>query len=60
MPMTEADKKAQRKYQATLKAFTIRLRPEEMERYKEAAKKSGMTFRSFVISAMDKAVADVE
>lgn len=58
MPMTEADKKAQRKYQATLKAFTIRLRPEEMERYKRAAENAGMTFRNFVLSSMDKAMAE--
>jgi len=55
MPMTEADKRACKKYQAGLKAFTIRLRPEEMEKYKRAAEKAGMTFRSFVISAMDNA-----
>lgn len=58
MARTEADKKAQKKYQASLKAFTIRLRPEEMERYKQAADKAGMTFRNFVLSAMDKAIAE--
>ncbi len=58
MARTEADKRAQKKYQATLKAFTIRLRPEEMERYKQAADKAGMTFRNFVLSAMDKAIAE--
>lgn len=60
MTMSEADKRACKKYQAGLKAFTIRLKPEEMERYKAAAEKKGMTFRSFVLSAMDKAVADSE
>jgi predicted DNA binding CopG/RHH family protein len=54
--MTEADKRACKKYQAGLKAFTIRLRPEEMDRYKQAAEKAGLTFRSFVLSAMDKAI----
>lgn len=58
MPMTEADKRACKKYQAGLKAFTIRLRPEEMDRYKQAAENAGMTFRNFVLSAMDKAIAD--
>ena len=56
MPMTEADKRAQRKYQATLKAFTIRLKPDELELYKAAAEKRGLTFRNFVLSAMDKAI----
>jgi predicted DNA binding CopG/RHH family protein len=55
MAMSEADKKACKKYQATLKAFTIRLKPEELNRYKAAAEKAGMTFRGFVISSLDKA-----
>lgn len=58
MPMTEADKRACKKYQAGLKAFTIRLRPKEMEKYKQAAEKAGLSFRNFVLSAMDKAIAE--
>jgi predicted DNA binding CopG/RHH family protein len=56
MSMNDSMKKAQKKYQAGLKAFTIRLKPEEMERYKAAADNAGMTFRNFVLSAMDKAI----
>lgn len=55
MPLTEAEKKACKKYQAKLKAFTIRLKPDEMARYKAAAERQGLSFRSFVITAMDKA-----
>lgn len=55
MTQTEAEKRACMKYQAKLKAFTIRLKPDEMARYKAAADKQGLSFRSFVITAMDKA-----
>lgn len=55
MAQTESAKKACMKYQAKLKAFTIRLKPDELARYQEAAKRQGKTFRSFVIAAMDKA-----
>lgn len=58
MARTEADKRAQRKYQATLKGFHIKLKPEQLDRYKEAAAQRGMTFRGFVLSAMDKAMVE--
>jgi predicted HicB family RNase H-like nuclease len=58
MSTSEAQKKATRKYQASLKTFTIKLKPEVLERYQEAAKKQGKTFRNFILSAMDKAMAD--
>jgi predicted DNA binding CopG/RHH family protein len=58
MPRTEADKRAQRKYQASLKSFTIKLKPEVLKRYQQAAAQKGLTFRKFVLSAMDKAAAD--
>jgi hypothetical protein len=29
-----------------------------MNKYKKAAEKAGMTFRNFVLSAMDKAIAE--
>ena len=57
MAMSEADKRACKKYQASLKAFTIRLKAEEMEKYRQAAAQKGMTFRAFVLSSMDKAMA---
>jgi restriction endonuclease Mrr len=58
MSTSEAQKKATRKYQASLKTFTIKLKPEVLERYQEVAKRHGKTFRNFVLSAMDKAAAD--
>lgn len=58
MPRPEAVKKAQKRYQATLKGFHIKLKPEVLERYQQAAARKGMTFRAFVLSSMDKAMAD--
>lgn len=55
---SEAQKRATRKYQSALKTFTIKLRPEVLERYRQAAKKQGKTFRNFVLSAMDKAATE--
>ena len=55
---SEADKRAQKKYQAQLKGFHIKLKPEQLERYQQAAQKKGMTFRGFVLSAMDKAMKE--
>lgn len=58
MATSEAQKRATRKYQSALKTFTIKLRPEVLERYRQAAKKQGKTFRNFVLSAMDKAATE--
>lgn len=58
MPRTEAVKKAQKRYQAHLKSFNVKLKPEQLERYQQVAQKKGMTFRGFVLSAMDKATAE--
>jgi predicted DNA binding CopG/RHH family protein len=58
MAQSEAGKRACKKYQATLKGFHIKLKPEVLERYQQAAQAKGMTFRSFVLSSMDKAMAE--
>jgi predicted DNA binding CopG/RHH family protein len=58
MAQSEADKRACKKYQATLKGFHIKLKPEVLERYQQAAQAKGMTFRSFVLSSMDKSMAE--
>lgn len=55
--MTDAEKRACLKYQKTLAQFSIKLKPEELQRYKEAAKKEGMSFRAWVLAAMDKSMA---
>ena len=58
MAQSEAGKRACKKYQAKLKAFTIRLKPDDLTRYQEAARRQGKTFRNFILSAMDRAAAD--
>lgn len=59
MATSEAQKRATRKYQASLKTFTIKMKADELTRYKQAAAQKGLTFRKFVLSAMDKAAAGV-
>ena len=55
--MTEAEKRACAKYQREkLKSISIRVKPEDWERYKGAAKKSGMSFRAWIMAAMEKAI----
>ena len=58
--MTERERIAHnakvRKYQRTLGQISIRLPKEELARYKSAAEATGMTFRAWVLAAMDKAM----
>lgn len=55
--MTEAEKRACTKYQREkLKSISIRVKPEELDRYKAAAQKSGMSFRAWILMAMNKAI----
>lgn len=56
MATTESQKRASQKYHRKLAAFTIRLKPEELERYKKAAETAGQSFRSFVLASMDAAM----
>lgn len=51
--MTEAQKRACNKYQKTLGQFSIRLPKPKLARYKRAAAKTGMSFRAWVLSAME-------
>ena len=55
--MTEAEKRACLKYQRSLAQFSIKLKPDELQRYKQAAEQAGMSFRAWVLSAMDKAMS---
>lgn len=57
--MTEAEKRACLKYQKTLAQINIKLKPEELQRYKEAAEKAGMSFRAFVLRALDKECVNI-
>jgi predicted DNA binding CopG/RHH family protein len=59
MAMSEAQKRACSKYQKTLRQINIRVPKEQLETYKNAAKKEGMTFRSWVISAMESRVVKI-
>lgn len=52
--ITEAQKRAALKYQKKLGQFSIRLPKPELTRYKRAAEKAGMSFRAWVLSAMEK------
>ena len=55
--MTEAEKRACAKYQREkLRSITIRVKPETRERYKAAAQKAGLSFRAWMMSAMEKAM----
>ena len=60
MAMSEAEKRACLKYQRSLAQFSIKLKPEELQRYKEAAEKAGMTFRAWVLTAMNDACTDTD
>ena len=53
MAMSESKKRACRKYQQKLKGFTIRVKPAEMEQYQSAAKKANLSFRAFVLAALE-------
>lgn len=57
MAMTEAQKRAALKYQKTLGQISIRLPKDELKRYKQAAEQAGMSFRAWILQAMDKAMA---
>jgi predicted HicB family RNase H-like nuclease len=59
MAMTEAQKRAALKYQRSLGQFAIKLPKQELERYKQAAEQAGMSFRSWVLNAMDKAMTTI-
>lgn len=56
MATSEVQLAANRKYHKKLSAFTIKLKPEELERYKKAAADGGKSFRGFVLSSMDSAI----
>lgn len=44
----------QRKWEARQAAITIRLKPARYEHYKMAAAASGMSFRAFLLEALDE------
>lgn len=61
--MTEQERLAHnakvRKYQRKLGQISIRLPKEELAKYKSAAEAAGMTFRAWIIEAMNKSVENI-
>lgn len=53
MAITEAQKRAALKYQKSLGQISIRLPKQELARYKQAAEQAGMSFRAWVLSALN-------
>ena len=51
--MSDAQKKAITKYLKKLKSITIRVSPEDHERYKRYCDKKKISMRSFMLHAMD-------
>ena len=49
-------KKRMVEYQRTLAQFSIRLKHEQYDVYKYAAKKAGMPFRAFVLAAIEEKI----
>ncbi len=58
MATSEVQLAANRKYHKKLSAFTIKLKPDELERYKKAAESAGKSFRGFVLAAMDEKIKE--
>ena len=47
-------------YQRSLKSFTIKMKVEDLERYKDMAERKGIPFRQFVMRAMEEFGAEEE
>lgn len=47
-------------YQRQLKSFTIKMKAEDLERYKDMAERKGIPFRQFVLMAMEAYGAEEE
>ena len=56
MSMTEKQKAACLKYQKKQSQISIRLKPEDLAKYKAAAQRAGISFRAWVLSSMDSAL----
>ena len=50
---------SQLKYQKTLKAFTIRVKPADFERYTNIAKERGYSLRGFILEALEEKIERV-
>ncbi len=57
---TEAQKKATTEYLKKLSSISIRVKPEEAEMYKNAAKQAGISLREFIITAMNEKIEKMQ
>jgi predicted HicB family RNase H-like nuclease len=57
MAYNEAQKRATEKYLKSLKNLSIRIKPEDYERYTSAAEAAGMSLRAFVLEALEEKIA---
>lgn len=53
---TKAQKKATTDYLKKLKSISIRVKPEEAEKYKKAASDCGLSLREFILKSMDEKI----
>lgn len=53
---TEAQKKATTDYLKKLSSISIRVKPEEAEKYKSAASEQGLSLREFILKSMDEKI----
>ena len=60
MAMTEKQKAACLKYQKKQSQISIRLKPEDLAKYKAAAQRAGISCRSWVLASMDSALCKEE
>lgn len=53
---TKAQKKATTDYLKKLSSISIRVKPEEAEKYKAAAEDHGMSLREFILTSMNEKI----
>ena len=54
---TEAQKEATKKYLRSLKSLSIRITEDEYNKYTNAAQRSGMSLRAFVMEAIEEKIS---
>ena len=57
MAYTEAQKEATKKYLRSLKSLSIRITEDEYNKYTNAAQRSGMSLRAFVMDAIEEKIS---
>jgi predicted DNA binding CopG/RHH family protein len=56
MPLTEAQKKATKKYLSTLKSISVRVSEEDYNRYKAHTDNKKISLRAFLIQAIEEKI----